>query len=83
MAVDELERGSGTGMVRVVGTWFIAAGLLAGLFMLMSDYVPSARYLSVPGVLVFMGVGLRIEAAIRGVALMMSSPSSTGADSNS
>lgn len=50
--------------VRVAGTWFIVAGLLTGL-VAASD--PHMGYLFVAGLLVLIGVGLRIEAALRDV----------------
>ncbi|MET8147588.1 hypothetical protein ACIBSW_06645 [Actinoplanes sp. NPDC049668] len=61
--------------VQVAGVWFIVAGLLVGL---VAASRPHVGYLAVAGLLVFVGVGLRIEAAIRDIGGRTRRPSSAG-----
>lgn len=56
------DKDSGAGIVRVLGVWFIVAGMLVGL---VAAGRPHIGYLFVAALLVLVGVGLRIEAAIR------------------
>ncbi|GID97861.1 hypothetical protein Adi01nite_72730 [Amorphoplanes digitatis] len=61
--------------VQVTGVWFIVAGLLVGLVAAGNTHV---GFLAVAGLLVFVGVGLRIEAAIRDIGGRTRRPNSAG-----
>jgi hypothetical protein len=74
-AVDQQSSGAGT--VRVAGTWFIVAGLLVGF---VAAGRPHVGYLFMAGLLVLIGVALRIEAAIRYVNAKADRTGPTGAD---
>jgi len=74
-AVDD--QGSGAGIVRVVGTWSIVAGLLTGVVAAKAQHM---GYLFVAGLLVLIGVALRIEAAMRDVDANRRRPSPPGVD---
>jgi hypothetical protein len=77
-AVDEQSSDAAT--LRVAGAWFIVAGLLAGLVAASN---PHLGYLCVAGLLVLVGVGLRIEAAIRDIGARVRRPASAGTNSRS
>ena len=71
------QQSSAMATVRVVGAWFIVAGLLTGA---VAAGTPHVGYRLVAGLLVVVGIGLPIEAAIRDVDRRVLLSRSTDAD---